>query len=154
MKTIHRTGSDLRRHMSKPLIVIVQDNPADIQLFRLALVEQKEPYQLIELRDGAEALRFVRERHGEAEEPEPCVILLNLYLPKYDGVEVLRALKADARLKHVQVVMLTSAIVPPSERLKMEHLGAIIWQKPKQLAQVIELAAFVLDLCKKAIGVG
>lgn len=140
--------------MSKPLIVTIQDNPADIQLLRLALDEQREPYELTELRDGAEALRFVQERHHGVEEPEPCAILLNLYLPKYDGLEVLRALKADSRLKHVHVVMLTSSTVPPREKLRIEHMGAIIREKPKQFSQVMDLASLVLELCKKALTVG
>jgi len=61
--------------------------------------------------DGAEALDYLRRsgRHGEREEGNPAVILLDLKMPRVDGLEVLRALKTDAALRNVPVVMLTSS---------------------------------------------
>jgi hypothetical protein len=56
--------------------VIVDDNPADIELLRIALDEHGALYELSALRDGAEALRFVEERYTDVREPDPCVILL------------------------------------------------------------------------------
>ena len=139
--------------MSRSRIVIVQDNPADIELIRMALDQLQEPYQLNVLHDGAEALRFVQEQHLGFRDPEPCAIVLNLYLPKYDGLEVLQALRKEPKLRHVQVVMLTSSAVPRRDIMRMEAIGAIVWPKPRQFSEVLELASYVLDLCRKAVSV-
>jgi CheY-like chemotaxis protein len=134
--------------MTKAQILIVQDDPADIDLLRLALEQHREPYDLTILRDGAEALQFVTDRRWGIQEPHPCVILLNLYLPKYDGMEVLEAVRRAPNLGHVQVVMLTSTRVPPWEGAKIENMGAFLWQKPLDFSEVLEFTGFVLQLCK------
>lgn len=64
--------------MSTPQILIVQDNPADIDLLRMALDQLQEPYEIVALKDGAEALRFVRGRYSGIGEPEPCDSLESL----------------------------------------------------------------------------
>lgn len=137
--------------MSKPQILIVQDNPADIDLLRMAFEQLQESYEIVTLKDGAEALRFVQGRYTGVDEPEPCVILLNLYLPKYDGIEVLRALRKEPNLEHVQVVMVTAAALPKREVAEIDRMGATMRQKPRQFSEVLELARYLLELCKKPI---
>lgn len=137
--------------MNKPLIVFIEDNPGDIELLRMALEQQNAPYELIALADGAEALRFVSEFHSATREPQPCVILLDVHLPKYDGLEVLAALRRQERLRNVHVVMLASGGVRNSEQIRIQHLDAQFRQKPRTFREVEQLAIDVLDLCKRTM---
>ena len=140
--------------MSKPHIVVVEDNPGDVQLLRIALDQQAEEYELSVLADGAEAVQYVQSRHAGSTEPQPCAMLLDFRLPKYDGLEVLAALRREPSLDHVHVIILSSATVQLSEKLKIVSLGAIFREKPRTFLELAELAAHVLELCKGAIAVG
>lgn len=133
--------------MSKPHILIIEDNPLDIEVLRLALDRLAEPYELIVLADGAEALRFVRKHHA-GQEPEPCVILLDMHLPKYDGLEVLEALKNEPGLREIYVVMLVSGAVRSQEKARIESLGATLREKPRDFTECLELAADAMDMCR------
>ena len=93
-------------------ILLVEDNPRDAELTLLALKERNLASQLAWVKDGAQALEFIFGPQG-AQGPElshrPKVVLLDLKLPKVDGLEVLRRLKSDAKTKTVPVVVLTSS---------------------------------------------
>lgn len=92
-------------------IVLVEDNPSDAELVMRVFKKHNLANHLIVLQDGAEALAFLlgegNFRHKAI--PPPKVILLDLKLPKVDGTEVLRRLKADERTKNIPVVILTSS---------------------------------------------
>lgn len=93
-------------------ILLVEDNPTDAELTIESLREVNLANHLHWVKDGAEALDFVLGREGAAlrsGQDVPRVILLDLRLPKVDGLEVLRALKADARARLIPVVVLTSS---------------------------------------------
>ncbi len=93
-------------------ILLVEDNADDVDLTLFALHRAKLANHIQVLRDGAEALDFIfcRGPHaGRVLKNDPKVILLDLKLPKVDGLEVLRALKADPRTQPIPVVMLTSS---------------------------------------------
>ena len=142
--------------MSKAYIVMIEDNPAEVTLLRMALEQHQEPFELAVLSDGAEALRFVSERHTairsvKHSEEEPCVVLLDLHLPKYDGLEVLAAMRREPRLSHIPVVILTSGEVRPEEAAKIRSHGALFREKPRQFSEVLQLAADVLELCKSSV---
>lgn len=96
--------------MLKP-ILLVEDNPKDLELTLVALAKSNLANEIVIARDGAEALDFLFRRGGHASrrEENPAVVLLDLKLPKVDGLEVLRQVKADAGLRSVPVVMLTSS---------------------------------------------
>lgn len=93
-------------------ILLVEDNPRDAELTIRALKKSNLADEIMWVKDGAEALNYV---FGSASDtpPKPAqspkVILLDLKLPKVDGLEVLRQLKADTRAKHIPVVVLTSS---------------------------------------------
>jgi CheY-like chemotaxis protein len=133
--------------MNLPHIVIIEDNPADIELLRMALDDLGVPHELSALQDGGEALHFVQERYAGSREPDPCVILLDFHLPKYDGLEVLAAVKRQPNLSHVHVVVLTSGGVRPQDEAKILSMGALFRQKPRHYSEVLQLAADVLELC-------
>ena len=88
-------------------ILLVEDNPHDLALTQRALKKARLANNLHVCRDGEEALEFL---FGEGSQPGQLrVVLLDLKLPKVDGLEVLRRLKSDARTKTIPVVMLTSS---------------------------------------------
>ena len=97
--------------MTAPVeILLVEDNEDDIDLALLALRKNRIANNIHVARDGSEALKFLFERREGANEPDPPkFILLDLKLPKVDGLEVLRRIKANPRTQHVPVVMMTSS---------------------------------------------
>ena len=92
-------------------IVLAEDNPNDVELTLAALGEINLANEVVVVRDGAEALDYLYRRNVFANRPpgNPAVLLLDLKMPKVDGLEVLRALKADEELRTIPVVMLTSS---------------------------------------------
>src|SRR5690349_24868612 len=93
-------------------ILLVEDNPNDVELTLRALRKQNLDNKVFVVRDGAEALDFIFASGAYAArklEARPRVVLLDLKLPKVDGIEVLRRLKSDERTRNIPVVMLTSS---------------------------------------------
>jgi CheY-like chemotaxis protein len=93
-------------------ILLVEDNPQDLELALRALEKAKVSNRIQVARDGAEALDFIfgeGSHAGRQLSNGPKVILLDLKLPKVDGLEVLKRLKTDARTKMIPVVILTSS---------------------------------------------
>lgn len=93
-------------------ILLVEDNPDDLELTLRALREHRLANRIQVARDGAEALTFLQ-RNGA---PLPRVVLLDLKLPKVSGLEVLEQIRADERLKTLPVVVLTSSREGPDVR--------------------------------------
>jgi len=92
-------------------ILLAEDNPNDVELFLMALQKLKIANRVRVVRDGAAALDYLH-REGEFAKRSggnPAVILLDLKMPKVDGIEVLRRVKSDANLKTIPVVVLTSS---------------------------------------------
>lgn len=93
-------------------ILLVEDNPADAELAVRALKKNNLANKLVIVTDGEEALDFIfaRGKYGERKVKNgPKVILLDLKLPKVDGLEVLKAIRSDARTQVIPVVVLTSS---------------------------------------------
>ncbi len=88
-------------------ILLVEDNPGDIRLAEEALRESKVSNQLYTVKDGVEALSYLRKEGKYREAVRPDLILLDLNLPKKDGREVLAEIKEDPYLKRIPVVILT-----------------------------------------------
>ena len=96
-------------------ILLVEDNPDDVELTRLAFDEAKIANRLIVVGDGAEALAYLsaRGRHAaRAPDALPSIVLLDLNLPKVDGREVLQSIRADERTRTLPVVVLTTSTEP------------------------------------------
>lgn len=90
-------------------ILLVEDNPGDVELTREALAEAKVRNRLHVVGDGVEALNFLRGKGPYTQAPRPDIILLDLNLPKKGGLEVLTELKGDPSLKEIPVVILTTS---------------------------------------------
>jgi len=93
-------------------ILLVEDNPTDAELCIRALKKHNFANKLVWVKDGAEALDFIfctGAYEGRAPAAKPKVVLLDLRLPKVDGVEVLRRIKSDERTKMIPIVVVTSS---------------------------------------------
>jgi CheY-like chemotaxis protein len=100
--------------MLKP-ILLVEDNPNDLELTLVALERSQLANEVIVLRDGAEALDYLFRRNAYTERVDgnPAVLLLDLKLPKVDGLQVLEAIRQAEELRSIPVVMLTSSREEP-----------------------------------------
>jgi CheY-like chemotaxis protein len=100
--------------MLKP-ILLVEDNPNDLELTLVALERSQLANEVIVLRDGAEALDYLFRRNAYASRVDgnPAVLLLDLKLPKVDGLQVLEAIRQAEELRSIPVVMLTSSREEP-----------------------------------------
>ena len=101
--------------MSNKDILLVEDNPDDVELTRIAFAEAKIANDLVVMRDGAQALDylFARGDYSDRDPTDlPSIILLDLNLPKVDGREVLQAIRANAATKSLPVVVLTTSAEP------------------------------------------
>jgi two-component system response regulator len=95
------------------VILLIEDNGDDEELTRLAFAQSNIANRLLVVRDGAEALEFAFATGAWAGRPpadDPCLILLDLKLPKIGGLEVLRRLREDPRTRLLPVVILTSSV--------------------------------------------
>jgi CheY-like chemotaxis protein len=92
-------------------ILLAEDDPNDVELTLTALEEYNLANKVVVARDGAEALDYLYRRGRFADRPagHPVVVLLDLKMPKVDGLEVLRRVKGDPALKTIPVVVLTSS---------------------------------------------
>lgn len=127
--------------MTDRVILLVEDNENDEVLTLRALKKSNILNRVVVVRDGAEALDylFVRGAHaGRAFTEKPQVILLDLKLPKIDGLEVLRAIRGDDRTKLLPVVVLTSS-VEDQDVIRSYGLGANSYvRKPVDFNQFVE----------------
>ncbi|WP_414660324.1 response regulator [Horticoccus sp. 23ND18S-11] len=97
--------------MNPKRILLVEDSPRDTEMTIDAFQQYHLANEIVALRDGAEALDYLNRRGAYADRAEgnPAVILLDLKMPRVDGLEVLRQIKADARLRVIPVVVMTSS---------------------------------------------
>ena len=122
--------------MDEKTILLVEDNPDDELLTRRALEKNRIANRVVVARDGEEALDYLL--GGAPPPPLPQVVLLDLKLPKVDGLEVLRRLRAEARTRLLPVVVLTTS---NEERdiLESYELGANSYiRKPVDFQQFLE----------------
>jgi two-component system response regulator len=122
-------------------VLLVEDNAQDAELTIRALKKQHLANRLFHVEDGAEALDFLFARgkyEGRRTDISPKVVLLDLKLPKVNGLEVLRAMKSDQHLHTIPVVMVTSSAEDPDIRAAYD-LGANGYViKPVQFDAFIE----------------
>lgn len=128
--------------MLKP-ILLVEDNPNDLELTLLALEKCKLVNEVSVTRDGEEALDYLhrRNRFADRASGNPTFILLDLKLPKIDGLEVLQQVRAHPELKNIPVVMLT-AFKEDQDLLRSYDLGVNAYVvKPIRFQELIQAIA-------------
>lgn len=127
--------------MSEKVILLIEDNQDDEELALLAFGRSRIANQVVVVRDGQEALDYFFGTEDQAwhnARPLPQVILLDLKLPKVDGLEVLRRLRADPRTRRLPVVVLTSS-KEEQDLIESYNLGANSYvRKPVEFARFAE----------------
>jgi len=120
-------------------ILLVEDDERDVALVMMALAECHPADRIAVARNGVEALDYLYRRGGYATRApgDPLVVLLDLKLPKVDGLEVLRQVKGDDRLRCIPIVVLTSSLEERDVRASYE-LGANAY-----VAKAVDFHAFV-----------
>jgi CheY-like chemotaxis protein len=127
-------------------ILLVEDNPGDVELLRLALKRAKLDCELTVLDDGAEALALVRQQGKHAATPPPDLAILDLNVPKYDGVEILEAMRANPAFANVRVAVLSSSS-SPRERATIEKFRVSRYiTKPLDLEEFLKIGRILKEL--------
>lgn len=142
----------MNNNINRP-IMLVEDNPVDIDLTKRALAKRLLANPIIVARDGEEALTYLKK--WEEGEPPPVVILLDLKLPKVHGLEVLREIKKHPEFSTIPVIVLTSS-AEDSDVKSAYQLGAnsyivkpVDFDKFMEVAAQIELYWIVLNMPPK-----
>jgi len=105
-------------------ILLAEDNPNDVELTLSGLAELHLANEVVVVRDGVEAIDYLRARGKFASRPEgdPALILLDLKMPRVDGLQMLREVRSDLKLRSIPVVVLTSS-AQESDLVKSYQLG-------------------------------
>lgn len=129
--------------MTKP-ILLVEDNPHDLEFALLALEKCSLPHPVAVARDGEEALDYLLSRNDYAgrEAEEPALVLLNLKMPKVSGVEVLRTMRETKRLASIPVVVMGDPGV--SEDIRNKSLPGV----NHYIVKPLDLKLFIAEVCK------
>ncbi len=98
-----------REGQQDKIILLVEDSKADIRLVQEVLKTSTVPHQLMIVRNGMDAMAYLRKEGEFSESPRPNLIILDLNLPRKDGREVLAEIKSDPDLKRIPVIVLTTS---------------------------------------------
>jgi CheY-like chemotaxis protein len=120
--------------MTNPIqVLLVEDNPADVDLMRETIEHSKLHLCVAAVKDGVEAIRYLRAEEPYTAAPRPDLILLDLNLPRMNGRQVLASVKNDADFRGIPVVVLTSSTAE-QDIVQSYALGANCYvQKPVDL---------------------
>jgi two-component system, chemotaxis family, response regulator Rcp1 len=133
-------------------IVLLEDNPGDVYLFRQALKNAGLDFELTVIEDGAVGLAYAK-RQGEYQESRvPDLAVLDLNLPKGDGETVLVAMRQRKELERVPVIIMTSSATP-REQANAKALGVERFiTKPTNLEEFMQIGDVVKELLMKSVG--
>ncbi len=133
-------------------VLLVEDNLADVTLIMEAFKGCQKPIQVARVKDGEEALRYLRgeERYSKAHRPD--LILLDLNIPRKTGLEVLNEVKSDPKLQEIPVVILTNSKMETDVQKAYESRANFYIVKPTDLEELYAAARYVEDIWLKSVG--
>ena len=126
-------------------LLLAEDNLPDALLVREAIRLECLPVEIYTAKDGEEAIDFISRAEKDPEAPCPDILLLDLNLPKLDGFEVVRRIRAGTRCKDLVVLVVTSSD-SPSDRRKAAEFGLQYFRKPTSYQEFLKLGS-VLKRC-------
>jgi CheY-like chemotaxis protein len=127
-------------------IFLAEDNPGDVELVREALREHAVHCELQVISDGEQALSFIDRLDLDSNLPCPDLVLLDLHLPKRDGIEILQRLRASDRCSQKPVVVFTSSDSMPHPQDGGKGAAVHYFRKPASLSQFMQLGQIVKDI--------
>ena len=131
---------------SKPIeILLVEDSPGDVRLIQEALKDARVRNRMAVVGDGVEALAYLHQQGAYARAPRPGLILLDLNLPRKNGFEVLREVKADEAIKHIPVVVLTTSQAEQDIVRSYDLYANAFITKPVDLDQFLSVVKSIED---------
>lgn len=129
---------------NEPLIILAEDNPADVFIVRMALSDSNLGSNLRVLSDGEEVLRFIADLEKGAE-PMPDLLLLDLNLPKYSGITVLEKIRASSKCSSLKVIVITSSN-SQADRADAARLDAMCYfLKPNDVSEFLKISSLVRE---------
>jgi CheY-like chemotaxis protein len=132
-------------HIRKLIVLLVEDEPADAHLVRLAFEEGQVLVDLHHVPDGVEAFAFLRHEGAYANAPTPDLILLDLNMPRMDGRQFLKKIKVDAALRMLPVVVLTTSDAERDMLDSYHHFAAGFIVKPVDVLAFIKIVRGIGD---------
>jgi CheY-like chemotaxis protein len=135
----------------KLIVLLVEDEPADAHLVRLAFEEGRVLVDLHHVCDGVEAFAFLRREGSYADAPVPDLILLDLNMPRMDGRQFLEKIKADANLHRLPVVVLTTSDAERDLLYSYEHSAAGFIVKPVDVDAFMKVVRGIGDYWIKIV---
>jgi DNA-binding response OmpR family regulator len=119
-------------------LLLAEDNLPDALLVREAIKKENLPLDVYIAADGEQALRFIENAESDPAAPSPNILLLDLNLPKVDGIEVLRKIRAGRKYKDIPVLIITSSD-SASDRSASAALGARYFRKPPMYTEFLKI---------------
>jgi chemotaxis family two-component system response regulator Rcp1 len=144
--TCNLLGGQAHLGIGSKYILLAEDNPADVELVRVALEDRSVDCGLHVVSDGAQAIAFIERVDGNSAVPCPSLLLLDLHLPKRNGADILRCLRASERCGQTPVVVLTSSDSPRDEENAARHAALHYFRKPSALDEFLTLGDIVSDI--------
>ena len=136
----------MTRHNGRAVeILLVEDNPGDVRLTREAFREGKIRNNLYVAEDGVEGMAFLRREGKYADAVRPDIILLDLNLPKKNGIDVLAEIKTDEVLKRIPVVILTTSVAEQDVLRSYDQHANCYIVKPVDLEQFLRVIQTIED---------
>jgi two-component system, chemotaxis family, response regulator Rcp1 len=140
------TSLPIRLHGGKPIeILLVEDNVDEAEWTQQALRESKVRNRIHWVEDGEQAMAFLRREGPYAAAPRPDLILLDIYMPRKNGQEVLQEVKGDPELKRIPVVIMTSSDDEREILRAYEHHANCFVTKPIDIDKFMEVVRSIED---------
>ncbi len=130
-------------------LLLAEDNLPDALVVREAIRAEKLPLEVHIVADGEKAVDFIARAEQDPDAPCPHLLLLDLNLPRIDGFEVLRRLRASDKFKDIPVLVITSSD-SPSDRSQAARLGAAYFRKPVMYDEFLKIGTFLRQFIQEA----
>jgi CheY-like chemotaxis protein len=140
----------LTRERPKRLnLLLAEDNLPDALLIREAIKMENLPVEVFVASDGERAIDFLETAERDRDAPQPDVILLDINLPKVDGLEVLRRIREGEKFNQIPVIIITSSD-SPSDRKEAAKFGAGYFRKPPTYAEFLKIGPALKDALERS----
>ncbi|WP_345254117.1 response regulator [Flaviaesturariibacter amylovorans] len=129
---------------SEHLIVSIDDDKDDIEMLKEAFRCLPHPFTIVEANDGKEGIETLRQLHAGG--TPPCLIVLDINMPRMDGREAFNAIRQDPQLSQTPIVIFSTSN-SPMDKLFFSHRNAAYFVKPINFQKLIQVAADFLGMC-------